>query len=70
MNDPSDILEPIVVEARRVLEDMKKTEDVNERLSQSKILKNLCQSIGIFFDMTSTAMMDDEFPDFLEENDD
>jgi len=69
MHDPGDILEPILAEASRVLEEMKKTKDLEKRKSQSETLKNLCESAGVFFNLMSDAMMADDFADFAMEED-
>ena len=70
MQDPTEILEHIFAEAKRVLQEMKETTDLKERKAQSKILRNLCQSAGVFFDLMSDTMMMDDFPDFLEDDED
>ena len=56
MNDPGDILEPTLREAKRVLDEMKKTKDLSQRKDQSEILRNLCQSAGVFFDFMTDTM--------------
>ncbi len=56
MNDPGDILEPTLREAKRVLAEMKKTKDLAQRKDQSEILLNLCQSAGVFFDLMTESM--------------
>jgi len=70
MHDPTDILEPTLAEAKRTLQEMKKTKDLDARKLQSEILKNLCESAGVFFDLMSNAMMADDFPGFLENDED
>lgn len=66
MTEPDDILETILTEAGRTLEEMKATGDLEARQAQSEILHNLCHSAGIFFDLMSNTMMPDGFPEFME----
>ena len=56
MQDPGDILEPTMREAKRVLVEMKKTKDLAQRKDQSEILRNLCQAAGVFFDFMTDTM--------------
>ena len=57
MFDPDDILQPTLKEAKRVLDEMRKTKDLAQRKDQSEILKNLCHSAGVFFDLMMDTMM-------------
>ena len=57
MNDPDDILQPTLKEAKRVLDEMRKTTDLAQRKDQSEILKNLCHSAGVFFNLMTDTMM-------------
>lgn len=61
--EPGDIIEPTLAEAARVLSEMKKTKDLDKRKTQSEILKNLCDSAGVFFGFMSDALMADALPD-------
>jgi hypothetical protein len=63
MIDPGDILEPTLEEAKRLLEEMRQTKDLEQRKTQSEVLRNLCQSAGIFFDLLANAMDVESFPD-------
>lgn len=56
MHDPTDVIEPILREAKRTLGEMKKSKDLNDRKHQSEIVNNLCQSLGVFFDMVSNTL--------------
>ena len=56
MHDPGDILDPTMREAKRILDEMKKTKDLAQRKDQSEILRNLCQSAGVFFDFMTDTM--------------
>ena len=68
MIDPGDVLDPMLAEVKRVLLEMKKTKDLGQRKMQSEIVKNLCESLGVFFDTMASAMAGD-IPDFLDEDD-
>jgi hypothetical protein len=63
MVDPGSILEPTMKEAQRVLEEMRKTQDLDQRKDQSEILRNLCQSAGVFFNLMTDAMLTDDMMD-------
>lgn len=67
MQDPSDILDPIMDEATRTLKEMKNTKDLAQRKVQSATLLNLCRSAGVFFDLMSDAMMSGDLPDFSDD---
>ena len=74
MFNPDETLEPIMEETKRILKEMQQTKDLEERKSQSEILRNLCQSSAVFLDFISDAMLADGIPDFdenpfLSEND-
>ena len=53
---PDDLLHPIMTEAKRVLDEMGDTKDLAQRKNQSEILKNLCQSAGVFFELMADSM--------------
>ena len=42
---------------------VRKTKDLTQRREQSEILKNLCRSAGVFFDLMTDTMMANGFPD-------
>ena len=63
MQDPTDILDPTMREAKRVLNEMRSTKDLAQRKDLSEILKNLCESAGVFFNLMTATMMADDFPD-------
>ncbi len=67
MTDPTILMDPIVNEAKRTLNEMKKTKDLNERKIQSEIVNSLCQSMGVFFDVMSNAVHMSDVPDFLDD---
>ena len=68
MIDFNDVLDPMLAEVKRVLIEMKKTKDLEQRKTQSEIVKNLCESLGVFFDTMVDAMPED-MPDFMEDDD-
>lgn len=70
MSEPAELLDPIVDEAQRVLAEMKGTKDLQQRLTQSEILRNLCQSLGVFFDLMSNGIDEDDFEDLLDDEED
>ncbi|NCC52633.1 MAG: hypothetical protein EOM20_15640 [Spartobacteria bacterium] len=63
MVDPEDILAPTLTEAKRILDEMAKTKDLAQRREQSEILRNLCQSAGVFFDLLADAVASNGFLD-------
>jgi hypothetical protein len=68
MTNPDDIVEPILAETRRVLVEMGGTKDLEERKIQSEIAKNLCESLGVFFDAMNGALMSEDMSDMFEED--
>ena len=73
MTDPTDLLDELFTQTRRLLSDMARTEDLEKRRLQSETIRNLCGSIGIFFDAMSDAMSLEnmlEFEDDDEEDED
>ena len=63
----SELLNSINAETKRVLDEMERTKDFFERKIQSEIVLNLCQSLGVFFNM-ATNMMDEDISDFLDDD--
>jgi hypothetical protein len=63
MLNPDDIVQSTLKEAKRVLDEMQKTKDPAQRKEQSEILKNLCQSAGVFFDFMTDTMMANGHPE-------
>ena len=68
MIDPDNVLDPMLAEVTRLLVEMKKTKDLEKRKLQSEIIKNLCESLGVFFD-TMTNAMAENMADLLEDED-
>jgi hypothetical protein len=70
MQDPTDILDPTMQEAKRVLIEMRSTKDLARRKELSEILKNLCESVGVFFNFMTATMRANDFPDDDDDDDD
>lgn len=62
MDDPTTIVDPILREVSRTLEEMKHTTNLDERKTQSKIVKNLCLSMDVFFDLIATEALSPDIP--------
>jgi hypothetical protein len=54
--DPEKIMDGLSKEVVVSLKAMAKTKDLNEKEAYSRIVKNLCDSLGVFFDLTSEMM--------------
>ena len=54
--DPDKIMGGLAKELDAALKAMAKAKDVNEKEVHSRIVKNLCQSLGVFFDFASEMM--------------
>ena len=54
--DPDKIMDGLSKELNAALKAMAKSKDVNEKEVHSRIVKNLCQSLGVFFDFASEMM--------------
>lgn len=65
MSNPGDVIDATMRETMRILEEMGQTKDLAQRKEQSEILKNLCQSAGVFFELMSDVMADG----YLDEDD-
>ena len=62
--DPDKMMDGLSKELNAALKAMAKTKDVNEKEAYSRIIKNLCESLGVFFDVLSEMMsldFDDDF---------
>lgn len=51
--DPEKIIDGLTRELTSALKAMSKAKDVNEREVHSRIVKNLCESLGVFFDLAT-----------------
>jgi len=54
--DPEKIIIGLSKELTSELKAMAKAKDVNEKEIHSRIVKNLCESLGVFFDLASEVM--------------
>ncbi len=64
--DPDKIMDGLFKELTVSLKAMSKVKTLDEKLSYSKIVKNLCESLGVFLNL-ATEMMDYDDLDELEE---
>ncbi len=54
--DPEEIIVGLTKELSAELKTMSKTKDINTKETHSRIIKNLCQSLGVFFDFMNEMM--------------
>ena len=54
--DPEKIITGLTKELTAELKIMSKTKDIDAKETHSRIIKNLCQSLGVFFDLMSEMM--------------
>jgi len=66
--DPEKIMDGLSKEINFTLKSMAKTKDVNEKEVYSRIIKNLCESQGVFLKLAS-EMMSLDFDDDLDDED-
>ena len=66
--EPEKIIIGVSKELTSELKAMSKAKDVNEKEIHSRIVKNLCESLGVFFDLASDVMSFD-FDDDLDKED-
>ncbi|MDZ7695587.1 MAG: hypothetical protein U5R49_01210 [Deltaproteobacteria bacterium] len=66
--DPDRVMDGLSKELNSALKAMSKTKDLNEKEVYSRIIKNLCESQGVFLKLASD-MMPFDFDDDLEEED-
>ena len=62
------LMENLEKELNSTLKSMSKTKDINEKEIYSRIIKNLCESQGVFLNLMSD-MMPFDFDDDLDEDD-
>lgn len=62
--DPDIIMDNLSKELNVALKAMAKAKDVNEKETYSRIIKNLCESLGVFLKLASEMMQfdDDDAP--------
>jgi hypothetical protein len=54
--DPDKIMNGLSNELNSALKAMAKAKDVNDKEVYSRIVKNLCESLGVFFNLASEMM--------------
>jgi hypothetical protein len=54
--DPEKIMEDLAKELNATLKASSKAKDVNEKEAYSRIIKNLCESMGVFLKLASDMM--------------
>ena len=54
--DPEKIIDSLSKELISALKSMSKAKDVYEKEVHSRIVKNLCESLGVFFDFANETM--------------
>ncbi|MDR3569918.1 MAG: hypothetical protein P4L43_18000 [Syntrophobacteraceae bacterium] len=58
--DPEKIMDDLSKELNVTLKAMAKAKDVNEKEVYSRIIKNLCESLGVFLKLASEMMQYDD----------
>ena len=66
--DPDKIMVGLSKELNSALKAMSKANDVNEKEVHSRIVKNLCESLGVFFNL-ARGMMSYDSDDDLDSED-
>ena len=66
--DPDKIMDGLSKELNAAMKAMSKTKDLNEKEAYSRIIKNLCESQGVFLKLAS-EMMSHELSDDLDDED-
>jgi hypothetical protein len=67
-----EIMDGLTQEIAVSLKAMSKTKDLDKKEAHSRIVKNMCQSLGVFFDMAGEMMpfdLDDDMDDDSEDED-
>jgi len=65
---PDKIMDGLSKELSSAMKAMSKTKDLNEKEVYSRIIKNLCESQGVFLKLAS-EMMSHDFDDNLDDED-
>lgn len=66
--NPDKIMDGILKELDKTLKAMAKSKNIDEKLAYSKVVKNLCKSLGVFFNLASEVMPFDTDDDFENED--
>lgn len=67
--EPDKIIDGLSKQLNSAMKAMSKTKDLDEKETYSRIIKNLCQSQGVFLKLAS-EMMSLDFDDELDDDDD
>jgi len=67
--DPDKIMDGLSKELNSALKAMAKAKELTEKEVYSRIVKNLCESLGVFFNLASEMMPLDYDDDDLEKED-
>lgn len=62
--DPEKIINDISNELSLALKSMSKAKDANEKEAYSRVVKNLCESLNVFFNLATDMMPYDYEDDF------
>ena len=65
---PDKIMDGLWRELNSALKAMAKAKDVNTKEVYSRVVKNLCESLGVFFNLASEMMSFDSDDDLEEED--
>jgi len=68
MMDPDKIMDGLSKELNSALKAMAKAKDANEKEVYSRIVKNLCDSLGVFLNLASEMMSFDSDYDLEKED--
>ena len=66
--DPDRIMDGLSKELNSALKAMAKAKNVSEKEVYSRIVKNLCESLGVFFNLASEMMSFDSDDDLVKED--
>jgi hypothetical protein len=66
--DPDKMMDGLSKELNSALKAMAKAKDVNEKEVYSRIVKNLCESLGVFFNLVSEMISFDSDDDLEKED--
>jgi hypothetical protein len=71
MFDPEKLMSSLTTVVEKNIEELSKMKDVEQRRIQSEVIKNLCSSLGVFFDFIANTMDLDmmEASDFFDDED-
>jgi hypothetical protein len=69
-DEPERVIEPLMAETMRTISEMSRTNDLEQRRLQSEIVRNLCESLGVFLELMEDFIDPDEFEEFIEDDED